>query len=188
MKIDVRRVQPSADLDELLGNLIAIREELDLPEALSAQELRSSLEQIANTPTSYLLVASIEDRPLGFALAHALGHETPLTATRLVIDVLFVPTSERRRGIGHALLQGLSNEADLLGAAEVLALPAAQARAAQRFFARAGFASASSYRRIEPLALHRNLSDAPVVRPLRQRSSVDHLIARRRITRDKDIS
>ena len=96
MKIDVRRVQPSADLDELLGNLIAIREELDLPEGFSAQELRTSLEQIANTPTSYLLVASIEDRPLGFALAHSLGHETPLTATRLVIDVLFVPASERQ--------------------------------------------------------------------------------------------
>jgi [ribosomal protein S18]-alanine N-acetyltransferase len=98
-------------------------------EAWSSSTFRSEL---ADKETRYYLVATEDDRVVGYAGLAILAHEA---------HVLTIGVSVRHqgRGIGTALLRNLLAEADRRGASSVLLDVRVDNEAAQRIYQRHGF-------------------------------------------------
>ena len=100
-----------------------------------------------------------------------------IDAPSVSVDQLYVVPESRRSGVAHALLSRAAGFAETLGCEQVATCVPAQAREANRFFARLGF---SSYvvRRVTPTsALRRRLAG---VEP---RAGLDQVLSRRRSLR-----
>ena len=100
-----------------------------------------------------------------------------IEAPSVSVDQLYVVPESRRSGVAHALLSRAAGFAEALGCEQVATSVPAQAREANRFFARLGFSS-HVVRRVTPTsALRRRLAG---VEP---RAGLDQVLSRRRSLR-----
>jgi GNAT superfamily N-acetyltransferase len=100
-----------------------------------------------------------------------------IDAPSVSVDQLYVVPESRRSGVAHALLSRAAGFAESLGCEQVATCVPAQAREANRFFARLGF---SSYvvRRVTPTtSLRRRLAGEE------PRAGLDQVLSRRRSLR-----
>lgn len=120
-----------------------------------------------------VLVASIDETPVGMAVCRAV-HPDPLSDSRVLqVSHVVVARAHRRRGVGHALLGAAVEIADAQHLEHVAIELYPSVRDASRFYARLGFAPVT-VQRVAPLGvLRRRLTgDTPTMR-------VDDLVRRR---------
>jgi GNAT superfamily N-acetyltransferase len=129
--------------------------------------------QLLASPNRVVLVAVDPriDRLVGVIVASAdeIGALVPVPA--LIVTHLVVERTERRRGIGRALLAGVVRHADELGIDQIVVAVTTNDRDANRYLARLGFA---------PLVLRRVAPTSTLRRSLGMTDSVDRAVARRR--------
>ena len=100
-----------------------------------------------------------------------------IEAPSVSVDQLYVVPESRRSGVAHALLSRAAGFAETLGCEQVATCVPAQAREANRFFARLGFSS-HVVRRVTPTsALRRRLAGEE------PRAGLDQVLSRRRSLR-----
>lgn len=187
--VAVRPARPE-DLDVLVRLSLAARAESLVGSQLctdDADRLRHQIGALVAEPGACGLVGMLDDEVCGLVLARIVGPSIFTDECTVSIEVVYVAEGARRRGVGHALLGGVVDEAKRVGATDVLAVPLPGARGMHRFLARLGFAPAAAHRVVSTEALQRRLvADAPAQaaggrRPARV--GLDDLIARRRRAR-----
>jgi GNAT superfamily N-acetyltransferase len=104
------RLAVAADVPTILGFIRALAEYEKLTHALVATQdlLREHL--FGPTPAASVLIASEEDRPVGFALFFT-NFSTFLARPGIYLEDLFVEPDFRGRGVGRALLTAVAAEA-----------------------------------------------------------------------------
>ncbi|QZN87532.1 GNAT family N-acetyltransferase [Cellulomonas sp. C5510] len=147
-----------------------------------ADRLRHQIGALVGEPGACGIVGLLDGEVCGLALARIVGPSLFTDEVAVSIEAVYVAEGARRRGVGHALLGAVVEEAQRAGAADVLAVPLPGARGMLRFLARLGFAPAAAHRVASTEALQRRLvADAPARRSTRV--GLDDLIARRRRAR-----
>jgi GNAT superfamily N-acetyltransferase len=116
---------------------------------------------VLTDPALTLLVVDADAAGLaGFVLARPLPPSAIYDLPRLQIDALYVVPELRRRGLGRALLRAATELAEHIGAPDMIVLPTAGDRTAQRFLARLGFVRLASCRVTDTAALAAHLRQA----------------------------
>jgi GNAT superfamily N-acetyltransferase len=185
--VAVRPARPE-DLDVLVELSLAARTESQVGSQLctdDADRLRHQIGALVGEPGACGLVGLLDDEVCGLVLARIVGPSIFTDDVTVSIEVVYVAERARRRGVGHALLGGVVEEARRVGATDVLAVPLPGARGMLRFLARLGFAPAAAHRVVSTEALQRKLvADTPAAgRRASGRVGLDDLIARRRRAR-----
>lgn len=178
----VRPADPD-DVDVLVALCLEARAESSVgPQLCSgdADRLRHQVAILLAEPASYALVAMLDGELGGLLLARVLGPTVFTDEVSLTIEAVYVGDGYRRRGLGHSLLAAAVEEAQRVGATDVVAAPLPGARGMQRFLARLGFAPAAAHRVASTSALQRRLAGEGSGAP---RGGLEDLIARRRRTR-----
>lgn len=181
--IEVRSIRP-ADVDALVQLCLAARRETWAgPQVCSADPgtVASQIGALAGMPGGTVLVASADGGVVGVLLARVIGPNVFTDDVTMVIEAVYVASGHRRKGVGHALMQVVTELAIVAGADQVFAAPIPGARGMQRFFVRLGFVPAAAHRVIATSALHRRLTADSQSRTGAR--AVDELIARRRQSR-----
>ncbi|WP_255595229.1 GNAT family N-acetyltransferase [Cellulomonas sp. C5510] len=182
--VTVRPARPE-DLDVLVALSLAARAESVVGAQLctdDADRLRHQIGALVGEPGACGIVGLLDGEVCGLALARIVGPSLFTDEVAVSIEAVYVAEGARRRGVGHALLGAVVEEAQRAGAADVLAVPLPGARGMLRFLARLGFAPAAAHRVASTEALQRRLvADAPARRSTRV--GLDDLIARRRRAR-----
>ena len=184
--VHVRRAS-SSDLEDLVDLCLQARAESGVGRQLCSDDrrlLRDQLEVLATVPDGVALVATCDGEPAGMVLSRLLGPGLLSGTMVLSLDAVYVRPQQRRRGLGHAMLQAVAELADAAGATDVYAAPLPGSRGMQRFLARLGFAPAAAHRTVSTGALLRRLAldvPAPVRRPASR--GLEDLIERRRRAR-----
>lgn len=184
--VHVRRAS-SSDLEHLVDLCLQARAESGAGRQLCSDDrdrLRGQLSALAAVPEGLVLVGTCDGDVAGLALGRLLGPGLLSDAVVLSLDAVYVRPQERRRGLGHALLQAAAEAADAAGAVDVVAAPLPGSRGMQRFLARLGFAPAAAHRVVSTGALQRRLS-LDVTASARRPGSrgLEDLIERRRRAR-----
>ncbi|WP_233571558.1 GNAT family N-acetyltransferase [Cellulomonas triticagri] len=184
--VAVRPARPQ-DLDVLVSLSLAARAESLVGSQLCTDDgdrLRHQIGALVAEPGALGLVGLLDDEVCGLVLARIVGPSLFTDEVTVSIEAVFVAEGARRRGVGHALLGGVVEEAQRVGASDVLAVPLPGARGMLRFLARLGFAPAAAHRVVSTEVLQRRL-DADGATPARRagRVGLDDLIARRRRAR-----
>lgn len=183
--IEVGPAEP-VDMDGLVRLCLAAREESIVGSQVCSAEpamLAHQLGALTAAPGGTVLVARSDGAVVGLLLARLLGPNPFTDDVSLAVEALYVATSHRRRGVGHALMVGAADVAAAAGAEHVYAAPIPGARGMQRFFVQLGFAPAAAHRMTSTSALQRRLAlDTTAPRRPGPRGLED-LIARRRQSR-----
>jgi GNAT superfamily N-acetyltransferase len=137
---------------------------------------------LMSAPGAVLFVARGDDGLVGLLLGRLLGPNIFTDEVNLAVEVVYVDSDHRRRGVGHALMLAAAELGLASGAENVYAAPIPGARGVQRFFVRLGFTPAASHRVIPVTTLHRRLTADGARRAGSRRR--DDVIARRRQSRD----
>lgn len=181
------------DVSDLVGLCLEARAELMVGAQLCTDDpdrLRDQLLTLLNSPGGVILVATLDDELAGLLLARIVGPGPFTDAVVLTLESLYVRSTARRRGLGHALLLAAVELADNAGAMEVFASPLPGARGMHRFLAQVGFAPAAAHRVVTTAALARRLTQDPATSVVAGRRASRHgledLIARRRQARARD--
>ncbi|VTR75494.1 GNAT family N-acetyltransferase [Cellulomonas hominis] len=184
--VAVRPALPE-DLDALVDLSLAARAESLVGSQLctdDADRLRHQIGALVGEPGACGLVGMLDGEVCGLVLARIIGPSLFTDEVSVSIEAVYVAEGARRRGVGHALLGGVLEEAQRVGATDVLAVPLPGARGMLRFLARLGFAPAAAHRVVSTEALQRRLvADAPSPARRAGRVGLDDLIARRRRAR-----
>jgi GNAT superfamily N-acetyltransferase len=184
--VAVRPALPE-DLDALVDLSLAARAESLVGSQLctdDADRLRHQIGALVGEPGACGLVGMLDGEVCGLVLARIIGPSLFTDEVSVSIEAVYVAEGARRRGVGHALLGGVLEEAQRVGATDVLAVPLPGARGMLRFLARLGFAPAAAHRVVSTEALQRRLvADAPSPARRAGRAGLDDLIARRRRAR-----
>jgi GNAT superfamily N-acetyltransferase len=176
------------DLDSLVALCLDARTELQVGSQLCTDDpgrLRDQLVLLMGIPGGTLLTGLLDGDIRGLLLARLVGPGPFSDLVALDLEAIYVRSSERRRGLGHALLAAAVALADEAGATEVYASPLPGARGMHRFLAQIGFAPAAAHRVVAVEALQRRLAQDPsvVVGPATgqlPRRRIENLLARRR--------
>ncbi len=144
--------------------------------------LMRQLSVLLALPGGAVLIARQDDVTVGFVLARVVGPYLFSAVNSLYIEALYVAEGARRRGVGHALMQGAADLAASVDAAEVYSVPIPGSRGVQRFLARLGFAPVAGHRVVATSLLQRRLG-ADLNASQRRGRSLEDLIARRRRAR-----
>lgn len=182
------------DLDGLVSLCLEARTELQVGSQLCTddpQRLRDQLALLMSSPGGTVLAGQVDGEVGGLLLARVVGGGLFSDVVALNLEAIYVRSSARRRGLGHAMLSAAVGLAEEAGATEVLASPLPGARGMHRFLARLGFAPAASHRVVTTSALQRRLqADASAavgaVTGQLPRRRIEDLIARRRKARAAD--
>lgn len=182
------------DLDGLVELCLEARDELRVGSQLCTddpQRLRDQLVLLMSTPGGTVLTGQVDGEVRGLVLARIVGGGLFSDVVAFNLEAIYVRSSARRRGLGHAMLTAAVALAEEAGATEVLASPLPGARGMHRFLARVGFAPAASHRVVTTSALQRRLhadTPCPVSTATGQlpRRRIEDLIARRRQARDAE--
>ncbi|WP_372593102.1 N-acetyltransferase family protein [Actinotalea sp.] len=176
-----------ADLDELAQLCLTAREESSVgPQVCSPHRdvLAQQLGALASVPGGIVLVARADGQAVGLLLGRLVGPNPFTDEMHLAVEAVYVVPSQRRRGVGHALMVGATQTAAEAGAVHVYAAPIPGARGMQRFFVRLGFQAAAAHRVSTLTALQRRLTQDTSRAPRRVGPRhLDDLIAWRRQTR-----
>ena len=177
----VRPARPQ-DVDPIIDLCLAARAESLLGSQLCTDDpdrLRHQVGALAVEPGAVALVGELDGQVQGLVLARVVGPSLFTDEVSVAIEAVYVGESARRRGIGHALLAGVAEAAEQVGATEVYAVPLPGARGVLRFLSRLGFAPAAAHRVVTTEALQRRLSGEAGPRA----RGIDDLVARRRAAR-----
>jgi GNAT superfamily N-acetyltransferase len=185
--VAVRPARPE-DLDVLVSLSLAARAESLLGPQLctdDGERLRHQIGALVAEPGACALVGTLDDEVCGLMLARISGPNLFTDEVSIALEAVYVAEGARRRGVGHALLGAVADEARRVGATDVIAVPLPGARGMLRFLARLGFAPAAAHRVASTESLQRRLAGEPVASARRApaRSGIDDLIARRRRAR-----
>lgn len=183
----VRPAEPG-DLPALVELCLAARSESTMGAQLCSDDgdrLRDQLGALLASPGGQLLVGLLDGEPVGLLLGQLVGPGPFTDLVSLNLEAIYVAPRARRRGLGHALMSGALEVAELGGATEVYAAPLPGARGMQRFFVRLGFAPAAAHRVVSTSALQRRLVGETAGAQSRRASGrgLEDLIARRRQVR-----
>jgi GNAT superfamily N-acetyltransferase len=153
-----------------------------VPEA----EAETAVTRITATSDERLLVAVVDDRPVG--AAHLLrAHMSPIHSQKAVyITHLHVLEEFRRHGVGRALLEAAVTWAEDNDSDHVFAAAAASSRDANRFMARLGLAQLAVVRGATVGALRSKLPVEPPAAArvgARSHPNVGQVLAQRRLMR-----
>lgn len=174
-----------ADVESLVDLCLEARAESGMGRQLCTDDrdrLREQLGVLVSLDGGLALVATLDGEPAGLVLGRLMGPTLMTDGRVLSLDAVYVRPTARRRGLGHALLQVVAEEADAAGADDVYAAPLPGSRGMQRFLARVGFAPAAAHRVVSTSALQRRLAHdvAAVVRRPGVRGIEDVVERRRR--------
>ena len=143
------------------------------PEGMS-KRLRAAI----STHGHEVLIGRADGRIVGVA-AYSLQSTGPWTdAASVHVHALVVAPGDRRRGVGRTMLGEVIARAEALGAPDLVVSAPTELRDAHRFYARFGFAPASTYRAASVSSLRRRMLPGSI----RPRPSLDvRLRSRRRV-------
>lgn len=182
--VEVRPIRPQ-DLDDVVALCLRARAEAWTGAQVcsgDADTVARHVGALTSAPGATLLVARDTDGVVGILLGRLLGPNVFTDDVNLAVEAVYVDPRQRRRGVGHALMQSAVEIALAAGAENVYAAPLPGARGVQRFFVRLGFAPAASHRVMAVAALHRRLA-AEGARRRGPRGGLEEVIARRRQSR-----
>lgn len=184
--IEVGPAEP-ADMAGLVRLCLAAREESSVGSQVCSPEpatLAQQLGALTAAPGGTVLVARSEGAVVGLLLGRVLGPNPFTDDVSLAVELLYVGSAHRRRGVGHALMVGAADLAAAAGAEHVYAAPIPGARGMQRFFVQLGFAPAAAHRMTSTSALQRRLAaDGAAAARRPGPRGIEDLIARRRQSR-----
>lgn len=187
------RAASQDDLRAVVTLAVESREESPTVAHLAAAEPDRLLSHLSVllAADGHVLVAELEGETVGMLVGRVVGPYYFAGTPSLHLDLVYVASGARRRGVGHALLRVAADIASAHDCTDVYAAPVPGNRGMQRFLARLGFAPALGHRVVAVPTLHRRLAQeaVPVVREsgrgrLRQGArGLEDLIARRRRAR-----
>jgi GNAT superfamily N-acetyltransferase len=122
-------------------------------------------------PTYRLAVAVVDSEVVGFASYSVVDRGLLATSPVVVVDLVHVAGSQRKKGVGTTLMRSAVSFADEVGATDVVVNVPPTARDVNRFYARIGFS---------PMVIRRS---APVGQ-LRRRLGVEPRLDPRDVTAD----
>ena len=177
--ITVRRVTP-----ELEGDFTALCTTAHLeasgdsaarvaPETRGASEARVAVALARDDVRAFLAI--MDERAVGYIVLSRRPMSFLIDSPCVSIEQIFVSRESRRSGAARALLNAAAKYADQLGAEQIASSVPAQAREANRFFARLGFSSYVVRRVTTTSALRRRLAPAEDLQP-----ALDQVLQRRR--------
>lgn len=176
------------DFDALAGLCLSARAESALGPQLCSDDrdrLKQHLSTVTAVPGGHLLVAEVDGEVAGLAIARIVGPTAFSETVSLALEALYVGAGQRRRGVGHALLDAALAKGQQAGAIDVYASPLPGARGMQRFLARVGFAPAASFRVASVATVQRKLAEDGGMRRVSVRS-IEDVVARRRRARQAE--
>lgn len=182
--VQARLAEPE-DLDDVIPVLRAVRADSPLGAQIVSPDsgnLQPHLRAWFGQDDSRLVLAEVEDRVIGIALAQVIGVNLFSDVVYLQMEALFVEPGFRRRGAGRALMAQLAVVAARADAEQVVTMSFSGARSEQRFLSGLGFTTVGARRMVETAALLRRLEQQGSGRDRRGRG-LDELIARRRRSR-----
>jgi GNAT superfamily N-acetyltransferase len=184
--VTVRPARPE-DLDVLVDLSLAARAESLVGPQLCTDDgdrLRHQIGALIAEPGACGLVGTLDGTVCGLLLARVSGPNLFTDEVSVSLETVYVAEGARRRGVGHALLGALTDQAREVGATDVIAVPLPGARGMLRFLARLGFAPAAAHRVASTEQLQRRLqAEGGRPAPRTGRTGIDDLIARRRRAR-----
>ena len=151
----------------------------DSPRAdLDLAETERAVLRLDTDPTERLLVATLEDSPVGVAHVRRAPISPIHEEDAVHVGYLHVLSEFRRRGIGKQLLEAAADWADEKDSKHIVAAVGASARDANRFLARLGLAQVAIVRACTVTSLRCKLSGSPAPRTV-----MTNVIAARRLMR-----
>ena len=172
------------DLDDLLLLWASSRGELNRAlrpfGAAPVDQLRPRLREVLKVGDPPVIIARHEGAPAGYALLR-LAPVLAVDGAAVHIDILYVLSALRRRGIARALLIAVTGFAERNGADQILAGAPPSARDTHRFLARLGFSPLVIRRVTATTALRRRLTGEG------QRRGLEDLLSRRRSLRARAV-
>ncbi len=139
--------------------------------AANAGRIQEALER----PGTTVLLATQDGAPIGFAVVNLRQHGL-LEQAALGLDELYVRPEARRQGVAAHLLGAVARLAEGQGQEVIFATVAANDKVSNRYFARRGFAAASTSRMVPTAVLRRKLAGT-------ESAARDVLLGRRRTLR-----
>lgn len=145
---------------------LAVPSGLDIGERVRERIVESeAVVEAGGRPTYRLVVALVGSDIVGFASFSVVDRGLLATAPVVVVDLVHVTGSQRKKGVGTQLLRCAVAFADEVGAADVVVNVPPSARDVNRFYARIGF-SPMVVRRSAPVGqLRRRLGVEPRLDP-----------------------
>jgi GNAT superfamily N-acetyltransferase len=131
----------------------------------------------------------------GFVLCRSIEPIFYAVDSSVIVDVIFVSPTQRRRGIGHDLMIAVADFASEVTAGYVYSTPAATDRPLHRFLASLGFAPIAGNRVVATSVLQKRLqAEHPITQAIAIRSGqrspartpIDELIAKRKRARNSE--
>jgi GNAT superfamily N-acetyltransferase len=138
------------------------------------EEVEHSVLRLETEPAERLLVAVVEEQPVGVAHLRRAPISPIHGEDAIHVGYLHVLSSFRRRGIGKTLLEAASDWADDKDTQHIVAVAGANARDANRFLARLGMSQVAVVRATTVAALRSKLAVVP-----RKRVTTSVIAARR---------
>ena len=148
------------------GRRLAVPAVLDIGERVRERILASDDAVAAGRrPTYRVVVAEVDGDLVGFASLSVVDRGLLSSTAAVVVDVVHVSGSQRKHGVGTALLREAAGFADEVGAGDVVVNVPPSHRDVNRFFARYGF-TPMVVRRSAPIGqLRRRLGVEPRLDP-----------------------
>jgi amino-acid N-acetyltransferase len=122
--VAVRPARPE-DLDVLVSLSLAARSESLVGSQLctdDADRLRHQIGALVAEPGALGLVGTLDDELCGLVLARIVGPSLFTDEVTVSIEAVYVAEGARRRGVGHALLEALTERARDLGLSRLFCL------------------------------------------------------------------
>jgi GNAT superfamily N-acetyltransferase len=141
-------------------------------------EVERSVLRLDTEPAERLLVAVVDDTPVGVAHLRRAALSPIHGEDAVHVGYLHVLSGHRRRGIGKALLEAAADWADEKGTTNVVAIVGANTREANRFLARLGMSQVAVVRATTVASLRSKLVGGPG-----SKGVTNAVIAARRLTR-----
>jgi GNAT superfamily N-acetyltransferase len=142
----------------------------------SVDQIRRAIDRLRGEPTERLLVAVVDDRPVGVAHLRRAPLSPIHDEEAVHVGYLHVLSAYRRRGIGRQLLDAAADWAEEQQSTHIVASVAASARDANRFLARLGLgqvavvraSTVAHLRNRLPAAAHKSATTVVAARRLRR--------------------
>ena len=120
---------------------------------------------VIEDPACKVVVAVIDDEPVGMAVLSRTWVSPLLDAMAVQVSLLVVASTHRKHGVGRALVCAAVSYAEEIDAEEVVVSVLPSLREANRFYAQLGFSPQVMRRTAPVLGLKRRLGGGPERRP-----------------------
>ncbi len=141
-------------------------------------EVRRAIHRLATDPSERLVVAVVDDVPVGVAHLRRSTISPISDEDAVHVGYLHVLSGYRRRGVGRTLLETAVDWADEKDSRHIVASAAAHARDSNRFLARLGMGQVAVVRAASTLSLRARLGAPSPAKPV-----ATNVVAARRLMR-----